>query len=159
MLASRADDRARLATLLGPGRVGLLRRGIERDLFDPGRRDRQWLAATLGIPPERKLVISVGRLDPIKNTLVLAQETKDKSPKAGALLKAGVAAVIPYRGLVRQPGFRAQAGDRRPEAVDYRQPAGDAEQIRQPRESAFPARPQGRAHCGLADRLAGAAAP
>ena len=73
VLASRADDRARLAALLGPARVGLLRRGIERDVFDPGRRDRQWLAATLGIPPDRQLVISVGRLDPIKNVLVLAQ--------------------------------------------------------------------------------------
>jgi putative membrane protein len=73
VLASRADDRARLAALLGPSRVGLLRRGIERDLFDPGRRDRQWMATALGIPPDRKLVISVGRLDPIKNVLVLAQ--------------------------------------------------------------------------------------
>jgi putative membrane protein len=73
VLASRADDRARLAALLGPARVGLLRRGIERDVFDPGRRDRQWLAATFGIPPHRQLVISVGRLDPIKNVLVLAQ--------------------------------------------------------------------------------------
>ena len=36
VLASRADDRARLAALLGAGRVGLLRRGIERELFDPG---------------------------------------------------------------------------------------------------------------------------
>ena len=60
VLASRADDRARLAALLGPDRVGLLRRGIERDVFDPGRRDRAWLAATLGIPPDRQLVISRG---------------------------------------------------------------------------------------------------
>lgn len=73
VLASRADDRARLVGLLGPDRVGLLRRGIQRDVFDPDRRDRQWLAATLGIPPARRLVISVGRLDPIKNVLVLAQ--------------------------------------------------------------------------------------
>jgi glycosyltransferase involved in cell wall biosynthesis len=73
VLASRADDRARLAALLGPARVGLLRRGVERDVFDPKRRDRQWLAATLGVPPRRQLVISVGRLDPIKNVMVLAQ--------------------------------------------------------------------------------------
>ena len=43
VLASRADDRARLAALLGPARVGLLRRGIQRDVFDPGQRDRRWL--------------------------------------------------------------------------------------------------------------------
>ena len=58
VLASRADDRARLATLLGPERVGLLRRGIERDLFNPGRRDRAWLSTTFQIPPDRRVVIS-----------------------------------------------------------------------------------------------------
>jgi putative membrane protein len=72
VLASRADDRARLADLLGPERVGLLRRGIERDVFNPRRRDRAWLSSTFGIPSGRRVVISVGRLDAIKNALVLA---------------------------------------------------------------------------------------
>ncbi len=76
VLASRADDRARLAALLGPGRVGLLRRGIERELFDPRRRDRAWLSATFGIPPERRVVMFVGRLDAIKNVLVLARAVR-----------------------------------------------------------------------------------
>jgi glycosyltransferase involved in cell wall biosynthesis len=99
VLASRSDDRARLATLLGPGRVGLLRRGVERDLFDPARRDRQWLAATLGIPPERKLVISVGRLDPIKNTLVLAQAIRGLNDR-GAVLHRLCAGQGPDRDAV-----------------------------------------------------------
>jgi glycosyltransferase involved in cell wall biosynthesis len=72
VLASRIDDRARLENLLGPQRVGLLRRGLERDLFHPGQRDRGWLSATFGIPPGRQVVISVGRLDAIKNVVVLA---------------------------------------------------------------------------------------
>jgi putative membrane protein len=76
VLASRADDRERLATLLGAARVGLLRRGIERDLFDPARRDRRWLADTYGIPLKRLVVLSVGRLDPIKNVLVLARAVR-----------------------------------------------------------------------------------
>ena len=76
VLASRTDDRARLAALLGPERVGLLRRGIERELFNPGRRDRAWLSTTFGIPPGRRVVISVGRLDPIKNVLVLARAVR-----------------------------------------------------------------------------------
>jgi putative membrane protein len=76
VLASRADDRARLAALLGPERVGLLRRGIERDVFNPRRRDRAWLSTTFGIPPERRVVISVGRLDAIKNVLVLARAVR-----------------------------------------------------------------------------------
>ena len=76
VLASRADDRARLAALLGPERVGLLRRGIERELFNPGRRDRAWLSTTFQIPLERRVVISVGRLDAIKNVLVLARAVR-----------------------------------------------------------------------------------
>ena len=76
VLASRADDRARLAALLGPERVGLLRRGIEHELFDPARRDRAWLSTTFRIPRERRVVISVGRLDAIKNVLVLARAVR-----------------------------------------------------------------------------------
>ena len=77
VLASRTDDRTRLAALIGPERVGLLRRGIDRALFDPLRRDRAWLASTFGIPPERRVVISVGRLDAIKNVLVLARAVRE----------------------------------------------------------------------------------
>ena len=76
VLASRPDDRARLAALIGPERVGLLRRGIERDVFNPSRRDRAWLSTTFQIPPERRVVISVGRLDAIKNVLVLARAVR-----------------------------------------------------------------------------------
>jgi glycosyltransferase involved in cell wall biosynthesis len=76
VLASRSDDRERLVALLGVARVGLLRRGIERELFDPGRRDREWLAATFGIPTGRQVVICVGRLDPIKNVQVLARAVR-----------------------------------------------------------------------------------
>jgi putative membrane protein len=76
VLASRADDRARLADMLGSERVGLLRRGMERDVFNPGRRDRAWLSTTFGIPPDRRVVISVGRLDAIKNVLVLAHAVR-----------------------------------------------------------------------------------
>jgi glycosyltransferase involved in cell wall biosynthesis len=73
VLTSRIDDRARLEGLLGPQRVGLLRRGIERDLFHPGQRDRAWLSTTFGIPAERQVAVCVGRLDAIKNVLVLAR--------------------------------------------------------------------------------------
>jgi glycosyltransferase involved in cell wall biosynthesis len=73
VLASRADDRLRLAALLGPERVGFLRRGLDHRLFDPRRRDRRWLETALGVPPDRRVVISVGRLDRIKNVLLLGQ--------------------------------------------------------------------------------------
>jgi putative membrane protein len=73
VLASRADDHTRLAAMLGQERVGMLRRGIERALFHPARRDRLWLESAFGIARDRWVVISVGRLDRIKNVLVLAQ--------------------------------------------------------------------------------------
>jgi glycosyltransferase involved in cell wall biosynthesis len=83
VLASRPDDRARLEALLGPARVGQLRRGVERDLFDPLRRDRAWLSATFGIPVERQVVICVGRLDAIKNVLVLARAVRELVDEGG----------------------------------------------------------------------------
>jgi len=76
VLASRTDERARLSAMLGEHRVGLLRRGIERHLFDPVRRDRPWLEAEFNIPRDRQVIISVGRLDRIKNVLVLAQAVR-----------------------------------------------------------------------------------
>ena len=53
-------------------RVGLLRRGIERELFTPQRRNRAWLAGQFGIPVERTVVLFVGRLNRGKNVLLLA---------------------------------------------------------------------------------------
>ena len=62
-------------------------------------------------------------------------------------------------GLVRQSCFRAQPRDRRAKTVDDRQAARDSEQFRQPGEGAFAPGAKRGAHRGLADRLAGAAAP
>ena len=76
VLASRTDDHARLSAMLGEQRVGLLRRGIERRLFDPVRRDRAWLEAEFNIARGRQVIISVGRLDRIKNVLVLAEAVR-----------------------------------------------------------------------------------
>lgn len=63
-----AETQARLA-----GRAGLLRRGIDRQLFNPQKRDRRWLAAAYGIPAERLVVICAGRLNRGKNVLFLAE--------------------------------------------------------------------------------------
>ena len=76
VLASRPDDRARLAALLGPERVGLLRRGIERDLFNRVSARPRLAVDHLRDPADRRVVISVGRLDAIKNALVLAQAVR-----------------------------------------------------------------------------------
>jgi glycosyltransferase involved in cell wall biosynthesis len=55
------------------GRAALLRRGIDHLLFNPVKRDRGWLADAYGIPPERLVVLCVGKLNRGKNVLFLAE--------------------------------------------------------------------------------------
>jgi len=50
-----------------PGRVSLLRRGIEHQLFRPANRNRGWLASEFGIAPDKTVVLYVGRLNRGKN--------------------------------------------------------------------------------------------
>jgi glycosyltransferase involved in cell wall biosynthesis len=60
-LVSRPEEVEPLARALSPKRVGLLRRGVDRDLFSPARRARSWLEATFAIPSGRIVVLlSVG---------------------------------------------------------------------------------------------------
>jgi glycosyltransferase involved in cell wall biosynthesis len=71
-LVSRPEQLKSVNEMLG-GRAGLLRRGIDRDAFDPARRDRAWLAANYGIPAERLVILAAGRLNRGKNILLLAE--------------------------------------------------------------------------------------
>lgn len=72
-LVSRQDDRERALTVLPPDRVRRMRRGIDRSRFSPAGRDRAWLQAEFGVPPEALVVLYVGRLDPSKNICRLAE--------------------------------------------------------------------------------------
>ncbi|MBF0355506.1 MAG: glycosyltransferase [Alphaproteobacteria bacterium] len=58
---------------LGEGRVGVLRRGIDKRFFHPGKRDRLWLKDRFGIPYERPVVFFAGRIDQTKNILIAAR--------------------------------------------------------------------------------------
>jgi glycosyltransferase involved in cell wall biosynthesis len=71
-LVSRPEQLPAAQALLG-GRAGLLRRGIDHRLFSPTRRDRQWLAANYGIPPDRFVVMCAGRLNRGKNVRFLTE--------------------------------------------------------------------------------------
>ena len=73
VLVSKQQDRARLAALLPEGRVSFLRRGIDRARFSPAHRDRAWLSAQHGIPPERLVLMFAGRADASKNVMVAAE--------------------------------------------------------------------------------------
>ncbi len=81
-LVSRPEEVESLARVLPPGRVGLLRRGIDRDLFSPARRDRGWLEATYDIPAGRIVVLFVGRLNRGKSILTVVDAVS-------ALVRAG----------------------------------------------------------------------
>jgi glycosyltransferase involved in cell wall biosynthesis len=49
-----------------------LRRGIDRALFNPARRDRSWLNARYGVPADRFVVMYAGKLNSGKNVPLLA---------------------------------------------------------------------------------------
>ena len=82
VLVSRPEQLADLRDALG-GRAGLLRRGIDRNMYHPAQRDRAWLARNYGIPPERLAILAAGRLNRGKNILLLAEAV-------ALLLKQGV---------------------------------------------------------------------
>jgi glycosyltransferase involved in cell wall biosynthesis len=48
-----------------------LRRGVDRALFDPGRRDRAWLETRFGVPREHFVVMYAGKLNSGKNVPLL----------------------------------------------------------------------------------------
>jgi len=84
-LVSRDDDRARATSVLPADRVRTLRRGIDRTMFTPDRRDRAWLAAEYGVPAEAVVVLFVGRMDPSKNIGQLAEAVR-RAADSGAPL-------------------------------------------------------------------------
>ncbi len=48
-----------------------LRRGLDRELFSPARRDRAWFEARFGIPSDRLILIYAGKLNAGKNVPLL----------------------------------------------------------------------------------------
>jgi glycosyltransferase involved in cell wall biosynthesis len=76
VLVSKYEDRDRLASLLTPERISMLRRGVDRDGFAPGHRDRLRLARDYGIPCERPVLLFVGRVDSTKSALVVAEAAR-----------------------------------------------------------------------------------
>ena len=76
VLVSSAADRARAERLLGAARVGWLRRGIDKRLFHPDRRDRQWLQREFGVPAAAPFILNVGRIDPSKRPMTVARAVR-----------------------------------------------------------------------------------
>ena len=72
VLVSRQDELASCGAAM-PGRVRLLRRGIDRSCFHPQRRDRAWLERRFGVGPDAVVLLFVGRVDRGKNVGLLAE--------------------------------------------------------------------------------------
>lgn len=72
VLVSRGDQLA-AAQEATHGHAAMLRRGIDRQLFNPARRDRRWLQWSFGIAPDRVAVLFVGRLSDAKNVPLLVE--------------------------------------------------------------------------------------
>jgi glycosyltransferase involved in cell wall biosynthesis len=117
-LVSRPAERDRLAGLLAPERVGLLRRGIDRGLFSPARRDRAWLEATFSLPADRVVLLYVGRLDACKNVLALADAVRALVAEGGAAHLLCVGQGPDRAGILeRLPGAATCPGVLPPETV------------------------------------------
>lgn len=73
VFVSTEDERRRAAAVQPAGRIGVLGRGVDKDRFHPRHRDRVWLEREFGVPSGHAAVLAVGRMDPSKNILLLAE--------------------------------------------------------------------------------------
>lgn len=70
---SHERDRQRVQRLVPALPIFFLRRGIDLETFHPRKRNRQYIKQRFGIPPDRILLLFVGRLDPVKGALFVAE--------------------------------------------------------------------------------------
>ncbi len=56
--------------------ISRLRRGLDREVFNPQKRDRHLLQKRYGIPADAFLLLFVGRLDPCKNLMTYGKTLK-----------------------------------------------------------------------------------
>jgi glycosyltransferase involved in cell wall biosynthesis len=89
VLVSQQDDFRDVIRNLPAHKVSALRRGIDKELFNPAARNRQRLLSRFNIPDDRFIILFVGRVDAAKNIQVYAQVVS-------ALIKKG----LPVHGLV-----------------------------------------------------------
>ena len=76
VIVSQTDDYNQAVQILPPERVSYLQRGIDPEQFSPERRDRNQLQQTYDIPTDKPLLLFVGRLDPCKRVITVAQAAR-----------------------------------------------------------------------------------
>ena len=73
---SHPRDLERIRRLTPKTKTFFLRRGIDRTLFNPGRRDRGVLTKRFDIPEGKTVALFVGRLDPVKGIMIAAEAVR-----------------------------------------------------------------------------------
>lgn len=76
VLTAQPSDFGMVNGVLPKSQISHLRRGIDKALFNPQHRDRNWLEQTYNLPPGKFLLLFVGRLDACKNILTFAQAVR-----------------------------------------------------------------------------------
>jgi glycosyltransferase involved in cell wall biosynthesis len=76
VLVSKAEDFDWVGKALPGKGISFLRRGINKEVFHPRKRDRHKLERVLGIPKDRFLLLFVGRVDNGKNVMALAEAAR-----------------------------------------------------------------------------------
>lgn len=76
VLVSKEEDWERISRVFPEKRISFLRRGIDKETFHPKWRDRERLYEAFRIPPDRFLLLFVGRVDQGKNVMTLAEASK-----------------------------------------------------------------------------------
>jgi glycosyltransferase involved in cell wall biosynthesis len=96
IVVSRRQDEALIRQHFAEKPVSYLRRGIDKNRFDPDKRDRPRLRRTYGIDEDKAVLLFVGRLDDGKNVMFVARLVR-------YLRQAG----YPVHGLFIGEGSRA----------------------------------------------------
>jgi glycosyltransferase involved in cell wall biosynthesis len=76
ILVSAPRDEQSLRATLPETEISFLRRGIDKAMFTPARRDRQWLMQQYGIPIKCPVLLFAGRVDETKRVLTVAKATQ-----------------------------------------------------------------------------------
>jgi glycosyltransferase involved in cell wall biosynthesis len=77
VLVSKDEDAERLRRVLPAHRIHRLRRGVDRDLFHPCKRDRPRLRRELGIPEDEPVLLFAGRVDETKRIDRLTEAVRE----------------------------------------------------------------------------------
>lgn len=76
ILVSSKEDQRHVLSFMPASRVSYLRRGVDKGLFSPKKRDRAWLERTYGVPVDVPVVLFAGRVDESKRVLTVAKAAR-----------------------------------------------------------------------------------